>query len=330
MKETRAYSIGIVGATGLVGQALRALLVERAFPVRELRLFASERSAGQVVGGVSVEAIQEGCFSGLDGVFFCVGAELARELAPKALAEGCWVVDNSSAFRMNPDVPLVVPEVNPEALEGGSRLIANPNCSTIIALMALAPLHKAFGLKTCVASTYQAVSGSGVVATKALETELGGVVRGNEPEALHYRHPIAMNVIPEVDAFLEDGSTREEQKMEEESRKILGEPGLRVATTCVRVPVARAHSIAITAGFEQPVSLEASAAVLEAAPGVVFCQNQEDYPTPLDCSLKEACYVGRLRKTDVFEHGLALWAVGDQLWKGAALNAVQIAELMVD
>lgn len=327
--QKQAYSIGIVGATGLVGQALRKLLRERSFPIKKLKLFASKRSAGQTLNGVLVETVKPHSFAELDGVFFCAGSEVSHELAPQALAQGCWVIDNSSAFRMNPDVPLVVPEVNPEALEGGARLIANPNCSTIIALMALAPLHKVFRLRECVASTYQAVSGSGVAATKALARELGAIAMGEETGALHYRHPIAMNVIPEVDAFLKDGSTREEEKMTEESRKILGLPELRVATTCVRVPVARAHSIAITAGFERPVSREIAEAILAAAPGLVFCKKPKDYPTPLDASLKKECYAGRLRKTDVFEYGLALWVVGDQIWKGAALNAIQIAELMV-
>lgn len=327
--QKQAYSVGIVGATGLVGQALRQLLRVRSFPIKELRLFASEDSAGQIFDGSIVEVVDARSFDGLDGVFLCVDARLASSLAPQALAQGCWVIDNSAAFRLNPEVPLIVPEVNLEALEEGARLIANPNCSTIIALMALAPLHRAFRLRACVASTYQAVSGSGVAASEALLSELEAVGSNQYCDAQYYRHPIAMNVIPEVDAFLEDGSTREELKMCEESRKILSLPSLRVASTCVRVPVARAHAIALTAGFELPVSKLSAEKILASAPGLIFCKEPEAYPTPLSAAMKAECFAGRLRTTDVFEHGLALWVVGDQLWKGAALNAVQIAERLI-
>jgi aspartate-semialdehyde dehydrogenase len=329
-----AYKIGIVGATGAVGQELIALLSQRSFPVAELKLLASARSAGKTITyGDQQWIIGEACeeaFAGLDLVFFSAGAGTSRELCPAAVKAGAIVVDNSSAFRMDPDVPLVVPEVNPHAVREHKGILANPNCSTAIALMGLAPLHQAFGLKRFIACTYQAVSGTGVKGMIELEEQVRAWTRGEIREPSTYPHPIAFNVFPHVDVFLDDGYTKEEMKMCNESRKIMGLGDLAVSTTCVRVPVLRAHSIAIHAEFERPVDLAAARAAIDAFPGVRLEDDVQAnrYPVPVDLAGQWNCAVGRIRKDKVFGNGLALWVVGDQLLKGAALNAIQIAELM--
>ena len=302
-----AYRIGIVGVTGAVGQELLALLAKRAFPVKELRPLASARSAGRKVayGGKdwTVQEAKPEAFEGLDAAIFSAGGSISLALAPEAVRRGCVVIDNSSAFRMREDVPLVVPEINEAALDAHRGIVANPNCSTAITLMALAPLHRAFGLRRFFASTYQAVSGTGAEAMKELEDPLRARARGETPAPQVYPPPPAFNLIPHVDSFLEDGYTKEEMKMLHEGRKILGHPTLRVSTTCVRVPVLRSHSIAVSAEFERPVDV-------------------------LDYAGKEKCGVGRIRKDTLSDNGLSLWVSGDQLWKGAALNAVQIAEAL--
>lgn len=240
------------------------------------------------------------------------------------------MIDNSSAFRMDDAVPLVIPEINPDALEKHQGIIANPNCSTAIALMALCPLHKTFGLRRFFAATYQAVSGSGAAAIGELKAQTQAWSDKKEPEPHVYPHPIAFNLIPEVDAFLDNGYTKEEYKMLNESRKILNLPALRASTTCVRVPVFRTHSIAINAEFAEPIDVNKARAAIEHFEGAELCDVPEknQYPTPVGYTKKIACGVGRLRRDSAFENGLAFWVSGDQLWKGAALNAIQIAECL--
>lgn len=329
-----AYKVGIVGVTGAVGQEILALLASRNFPVEELRPLASARSTGKTIefGGKTWtirEATPES-FEGLDFAIFSAGGSISKALAPEAAKRGCIVIDNSSAFRMDPNVPLVVPEINAHALKNHKGIIANPNCSTAITLMGLYPLHKAFGLKRFFASTYQAVSGTGAAAMEELKKQVVAWANGEKLETGVYPYQIAFNLIPHVDSFLEDGYTKEEMKMLNEGRKILELPELVCTCTCVRVPVFRAHSISVDAEFEKPVSVEAAR---KAIAEFVGAEVQDDpankvYPMPLFYQNKVKCGVGRIRKNTAFDNGLALWVCGDQLWKGAALNAIQIAEEM--
>ena len=329
-----AYKIGILGATGAVGQEIIRLLHERAFPIQELRLLASARSAGKTQSyGDQIWTIEEATpdsFEGLDLAIFSAGGSQSLKFASEAVARGCVVIDNSSAFRMEPEVPLIIPEINPQAIDGHQGIIANPNCSTAIALMGLYPLHQAFGLKSFIASTYQAVSGSGAGGLVELETQVRSWVDGGPMQKEVYPHQIAFNLLPHVDKFLEDGYTKEEMKLLNEGRKILGLESLRVTCTCVRVPVFRAHSISISADFEKPVSIEAAREAIRNFEGADLVDNFEktQYPMPIDYSEVVPCGVGRIRRDHVFENGLAFWVTGDQLWKGAALNAIQIAELL--
>ncbi len=302
----------------------------------DLRLLASARSAGKSISyeGRSwvIEEATEASFKDLDLCIFSAGGTQSKAFAQAAVASGCIVVDNSSAFRNDPEVPLVVPEINPEALEAHKGIIANPNCSTAIALMGLYALHQAFGLKRFIASTYQAVSGSGAGGLLELEQQTRAWAKGEALQKEVYPHQIAFNLIPHVDAFLEDGYTREEMKMRNEGRKILGLEDLEVTCTCVRVPVFRAHSISISAEFEGPVSVEAAREAIAGFEGAELVDDPEQgrYPMPLEYSEVVPCGVGRIRRDRVFENGLALWVTGDQIWKGAALNAVQIVELLHD
>lgn len=327
-----AYKVGIVGATGAVGQEILALLASRNFPIAELRPLASARSAGKKLAYAGKEwTIAEAkpeAFDDLDFAIFSAGGDISRALAPEAAKRGCIVIDNSSAFRMNDAVPLVVPEINADALKSHRNIIANPNCSTAISLMALYPLHKEFGLKRFFASTYQAVSGTGAAAMQELQDQLHQWADGKAMTKTVYPHQIAFNLIPQVDSFTESGYTKEELKMVNEGRKIMSLPGLRASTTCVRVPVLRAHSIAISAEFEKPVDVARAREVIAAFPGAEVIDNpaNKEYPMPWFLSGREKCAAGRIRKDDALDNGLALWVVGDQLWKGAALNAIQIAE----
>ena len=329
-----SYRIGIFGATGAVGQELLQLLVNRSFPAESIRLFASARSAGKTasVGDKTwtIEEANAGAFSELDLALFSVSGGFSKEMGPKAVEAGCVVVDNSSAFRMDPEVPLDVPEVNLDALDAHKGIIANPNCSTAITLMGLYPLHQVFGVKRFFASTYQAVSGSGVAGMQELEKQTRAWAADETSAPETYPHPIAFNVLPHVDVFYPDGYTKEEHKMTDESRKIMGTPDLRVSTTCVRVPVMRAHSVAISAEFEKAVDLDAARAAIEAFPGVQLIDNPDEnsYPLPLNQAGLNDCAVGRLREDLAFDNGLCFWVVGDQILKGAALNAVQIAEAL--
>lgn len=329
--------VAIVGATGAVGEEMRLCLEQRGFPVGKLKLLASARSAGKRLpfGGaeVAVEELRHDSFAGVDIALFSAGGSISLEFAPSAAAAGAVVIDNSSAFRMDPEVPLVVPEINPEAaLARPKKIIANPNCTTIISLMALAPLHEAFGLETVIASSYQAVSGSGAQGIVELEEQVKAIAEGREFTPRVYPRQIAFNVIPQVDAFLDSGYTKEEMKMLHEGRKIMGLPELKVSCTCVRVPVYRSHSVSITAGFRRPVEVAAARAAFDGKPGVkvVDCPAERQFPVPLDTTGKDDCLVGRIRRNIVLENALDLWVVGDQVRKGAALNAVQIAELLLN
>lgn len=334
MSKTPSFIVGIVGATGAVGQELLHLLHERNFPLAGLRLFASARSAGKVISyrghDYRIEEAKPGVFAEVDLAFFAAGGPVTRALAPDAVKAGCLVIDKSSAFRMDPAVPLVIPEINPEALRSHGGIIANPNCSTAVTLMGLWPLHQRFGLKRYIAATYQSVSGTGAEAISELESQVQAHVHHRELPRKVYPYQIAFNVIPQVDTFGPNGYTGEETKMMLESRKILGLPDLKVSATCVRVPVVRAHSVAVTAEFERPVSVEEARAAIAGFSGAQLVDEpgRQQYPTPLDFSRKVRCGVGRIRVDTALDHGLSFWVSGDNLWKGAALNAIQNAELM--
>lgn len=335
MDKTASFTVGIVGATGAVGQELLALLLGRNFPLASLRLFASARSAGKVVECAgrkfTVEEAKPGVFADVDVAFFAVDGATTRALAPDAVKAGCLVIDKSSAYRMDPAVPLVIPEINPERLRQHQGIIANPNCSTAVTLMALWPLHREFGLKRYFAATYQSVSGTGADAIDELEAQVQSHAKGAPITKKVYPYQIAFNAIPQVDSFGSDGYTGEETKMREESRKIMGLPHLKISATCVRVPVVRAHSVAVNAEFERPVSVEAARAAIAAFGGAQLVDDpaKQIYPTPLDFSRQVKCGVGRIRVDSALDNGLSLWVSGDNLWKGAALNALQNAELMV-
>lgn len=304
--------------------------------MESLRTFASSRSVGRQLecAGTSytLEETSPEIFAELDVAFLAASGELARQLAPEAVARGCVVIDNSSAFRQEPEVPLVVPEINPGAAHRHRGVLANPNCSIAITLMGLYPLHRAFGLKRAVCCTYQAVSGAGLEGMKELEAQVKAWAEGREPEppSAFPGHPIAFNLVPQVDRFYEDGYTGEERKMANEARKILDLPNLPLSATCVRVPVFRAHSIAVHAEFERPVNLREARQAIELFEGAVLCDDPEArvYPTPVQFSETVSSGVGRLRVDSALDNGLAFFVSGDQLWKGAALNAIQIAEAL--
>nr|WP_296072826.1 aspartate-semialdehyde dehydrogenase [uncultured Actinoplanes sp.] len=334
--------IGIVGATGQVGGVMRRVLAERQFPVDQLRLFASARSAGRTLpwqdGEVTVEDAATASYAGLDIVLFSAGKASSKEYAPRVAADGAVVIDNSSAWRMDPDVPLVVSEVNPEAARNRPKgIIANPNCTTMAAMPVLRPLHEEAGLVAMVATTYQAVSGAGLAGVSELQEQVSKVVDraaelAHDGRAVEFPAPrsfpktIAFNVVPQAGSFVDDGlgETDEEQKLRNESRKILGIPSLLVSGTCVRVPVFTGHSLQINARFAAPLSPARARELLAAAPGVEL----SDVPTPLEAAGRDPSYVGRIRSDETAENGLSLFVSNDNLRKGAALNAVQVAELV--
>jgi len=324
--------VAVVGATGAVGIEMLKTLERRSFPVGKLTLLASARSAGRTLRfqgtEIPVQELKQGAFAGVDLALYSAGGSISREFAPNAARAGCVVIDNSSAFRMDDTVPLVIPEINAADVRDHRGIIANPNCTTAVTLMALYPLHRAFFCKRIFASSYQAVSGTGAKAIEELRRQVDQVVQGQPVTREVYPHQIAFNVLPQVDAFLPSGYTKEEMKMENEGRKIMHHPGFRASVTCVRVPVYRAHSVAVSAEFEKPVSVEAAREVLRGAPGLDVVDDPANarYPVPLDQAEKDNCAVGRLRKDCALENGLCFWVSGDQLLKGAALNAVQIAE----
>lgn len=334
----QGYNIAVVGATGAVGVEMIETLEKRGFPVKSLRLFASERSVGKKLKfkgmDITVELLKADVFTDIDFALFSAGASRSKEFAPAAVKAGCVVIDNSSAFRMEPDVPLVVPEVNPEDAKKHRGIIANPNCSTAIMLVVVYPLHRMNPVKRIVVSTYQAASGAGAKAMAELEEQTAKILRGEKnvkAEVLPQR--IAFNLFPHVDAFLDNGYTKEEMKFINESRKIMHAPNLMVTATCVRVPVYRAHSEAVNLEFERPMSVAQVRDLLAKAPGVKLVDDPANkrYPMPIDASGEYDCLVGRIRQ-DVSRtdgRGIDLFVSGDQLLKGAALNAVQIAELLI-
>jgi len=322
----------IVGATGAVGQELLELLADRAFPLTSLRAFASARSVGRSVTfrgeSVPVESLPDDGDLGADVVFSSAGGTLSRAHAWSWASHGAVVVDNTSAWRLDPRVPLVVPEVNPGAIAGHQGVIANPNCSTILALLALAPLHRAFGLTRATVATYQAVSGAGQAAIGELVDQTRDVLAGEPARPERFPHPIAFNLFSHDSEVGVDGYNLEERKLLLESRKILGLPALRISATCVRVPVARAHAEAIHAEFERPVTEDEARAVLAAAPGLQIVDDRDGnrFPMPLDASGRDEVLVGRVREDAGLPGAIALFLAGDQIRKGAALNALQIAE----
>jgi len=330
-----AYNVAVVGVTGAVGEEMLRVMERRSFPVANIKLLASSRSAGKPLEfrgkEHAVEALRVNSFEGVDIAFFSAGGSISKEFVPIAVDCGATVVDNSSAFRMHDGVPLIVPQVNGAAVSTHRRIIANPNCTTAITLMALAPLHRAFGVKRIFASSYQAVSGAGARAIAELREQTKRVSGGHKVEPEVFPHQIAFNVIPHIDAFTGNGYTKEEMKMQNEGAKILGLPGFHASVTCVRVPVFRAHSVAVSAEFERPVDLDAARAAIREFPGVELFDDPDanHYPMPVDCAGKDNCVVGRLRKDCAFENGLSFWVCGDQLLRGAALNAVEIAELVI-
>lgn len=329
------YRVAIVGATGLVGQEFIRVLEQRNFPVAELRLFASDRSAGRRLKFRGeelpvLETSEEG-FRGVELALFSAGAEVSREWAPVAARAGAVVVDNSAAWRMDPEVPLVVPEVNPEDVAWHRGIIANPNCSTIQMVVAINPIHRVNRIRRVVVATYQSVSGSGSAAIDELRAQSEAVLRGEVVEPSVYPHQIAFNLVPHIDRFYEDGYTKEELKMLQETRKIMHEPDLPVSATCVRVPVFIGHSEAVHLELSEPMSPAEARRILAQAPGVVVVDDpaRNLYPMPRDAAGRDEVFVGRIREDKALEPGLAMWVVADNVRKGAALNAVQIAEELI-
>jgi aspartate-semialdehyde dehydrogenase len=349
------YHIAVVGATGAAGTELLRVLERRSFPVASLRPIGSRRSVGKSVqfcgDAIAVEKLDAASFEKIDIAFFSAGGDVSRSHVPIACQANAIAIDKSSAFRMDPQVPLVIPEINAEDVRLHRGVIANPNCTTTVMLMALYPLHKIFRVHRVFAATYQAVSGSGTRGVEELAQqtkswaedeqrcsgrpvsdakETAFAQPGSATPATVFPHPIAFNLLPHVDSFLESGYTKEEVKMQEETRKIMHLPTLHVSATCVRVPVYRAHSVAVTAEFVRPVSVEQAREVLSKAPGLELVDEPHNnrYPTPLDVAGKDNCQVGRVRLDCALDNGLSFWVSGDQLLKGAALNAVQIAELL--
>ena len=331
-----AYKVAVVGATGNVGREMLSVLAERQFPVSEVVALASTRSVGTEVSFgdriLKVKALDYFDFKGTDICLMSAGGKVAKEWAPKIVAQGAIVIDNSSAWRMDRGVPLVVPEVNADALnEIKKGIIANPNCSTAQLVVALKPLHDLAIIKRAVISTYQSVSGAGKDAMDELFRQTRAVFVADPIEREKFTKQIAFNVIPHIDVFLDSGYTKEEWKMMVETQKIL-DPDIQVTATCVRVPVFIGHSEAVTLEFEKPITAERARAVLREAPGVLLIDKREDggYATPIDCAGEDATYVSRIRKDPTVENGLSLWIVADNLRKGAALNAVQIAECLIN
>ncbi len=327
--------VAIVGASGVVGGTVRRILEERGFPLAELRLLASERSAGRRLpfrgAELEVQLLGADSFTGVDLAFFAAGGDVSKEWVPVAAAAGATVIDKSSVFRMDPKVPLVVPEVNADHLASHTGVIATPNCSTIQMVVALKPLYDAAGIERVVVSTYQAVSGSGQGGIAALDTQTHAWAAGEPVRKQFYPYQIAFNLLPHIDSFLPSGYTKEEQKMIDETKKIFAEPDLALTATCVRVPVFGAHSEAINVQTRDKLTAAQARELLAAAPGVELVDDPSElrYPMPLDAEGKDAVYVGRLRDDPTIANGLDFWVVSDNLRKGAALNAVQIAEELV-
>lgn len=328
------YRVAILGATGAVGTELLALLEQRDFPIAALKLLASARSAGQTLSfkgeHLPIEAVEDKSFKNVDLVLASAGASVSKAWVASAIAAGAVFIDNSSAFRMDPTVPLVVPEVNPQAAESHRGLIANPNCTTILMAVATYPLHQVQPIRRIVAATYQSASGAGARAMEEVKTQAQAILRGQEPVAELFPYPLAFNLFPHNSTLNEQGYCEEEMKMINETRKIFGAPDLRVTATCIRVPVLRAHSEAINLEFDRPFDVAQARDLLSQAPGVTLVEDwQANYfPMPIDATGKDDVLVGRIRQDLSHPTGLELWLCGDQIRKGAALNAVQIAELL--
>jgi len=331
------YNVAIVGATGAVGEQMREVLQERKFPVGEMRLLGSERSAGQFLEFDGrqhrVGVLNENSFENTDIALFSAGGTVSAKYAPLAVSAGAVVVDNTAHFRMAPDIPLVVPEVNARAIRDykSRGIIANPNCSTIQMVVALKPIHDAARIKRVVVSTYQSVSGAGRQAMEELSQQIAALFNGKDVEKKKFPHQIAFNCIPHIDVFMEDGYTKEEWKMIHETRKILGEPSLQVTATTVRVPVFCSHSESVNVETEKKLTAGEVRALLREAPGIIVADEPENnlYPLALEATGKDATYVGRIREDHSVQNGINLWVVADNLRKGAALNAVQIAEILI-
>lgn len=331
----KTYTVAILGATGAVGQEMRKLLEERNFPVGTLKLLASARSAGKEVlfrgKPIVIEEAREEAFQGVDIVLGAAENDIAMQFAPAIKAAGAVFVDNSSAFRLDPNVPLVVPEVNGEDVKHHNGIIANPNCSTIITLTAVAALNRLSPIQTMVASTYQAVSGAGVAGISELHQQVSDLEAGKEAQVKTFAHQIAFNLIPQIGGEQYEGYTSEEMKLQNEGRKILHLPEMKVSCTCVRVPVVRSHSISATMTFQNPIAVEQARAAIATAPGCKLVDDlkHNQYPMPLDTSDQDLVWVGRIRPDLTNPGGITLWCCGDQVRKGAATNAVQIAELLI-
>ena len=331
----KQYRVAVLGATGAVGQEMIKILQERKFPVRELIPLASARSAGKLIdfNGGKV-AIQEACDEAFEGVDIVLGAaenDIAEKFADAIVKSGAVFVDNSSAYRLDPNVPLVVPEVNPEDVKLHKGIIANPNCVTTISLTAVNALHQAAPIKSIIASSYQAVSGAGAAGPVELMNQVKALANGEEAEVKTFQYQIAYNLIPQIGGEQESGYTSEEMKMQYEGRKILHAPDMKVSCTCVRVPVVRSHSVSLRLLFDRPVSVEEARAVLANAPGVKLVDdlNNKQYPMPLDTTDQDIVFVGRIRPDLTDDNALCLWCCGDQVRKGAATNCIQIAELLI-
>lgn len=336
LRKKNKYAVAVVGATGAVGSEMVLTLEQRDFPLDSLRLFASERSEGRTVEfkgrEMPVETLNDNSFRGIDLALFSAGAERSKTWAPVAAKAGCVVIDNSSQWRMEPDVPLVVPEVNPDDLKRHKGIIANPNCSTIQMVVVLKPLHDVARIKRVVVTTFQAVSGTGKQAMDELMEQTANLLNFREIQCRVYPHQIAFNCLPHIDKFLENGYTKEEMKMVNETRKIMGDASIRVTATTVRVPVFRSHSESVNIETEKKVLANEARAILSRAPGVIVYDAPERniYPLPVDTAGKDETYVGRIREDESTDNGLNLWIVADNLRKGAALNAVQIAERLIE
>ena len=336
LKKKEKYVVAVVGATGAVGNEMVATLEEREFPVERLRLFASERSEGKSLqfegSEIPVETLNEDSFRGIDIALFSAGAERSKIWAPVAAQSGCVVVDNSSQWRMDPKVPLVVPEVNPHDLKWHKGIIANPNCSTIQMVVVLKPIHDVARIRRVVVTTFQSVSGTGKKAMDELLQQTTDLLNFREVKCNVYPHQIAFNCLPHIDKFLENGYTKEEMKMVDETKKIMGDDSIRVTATTVRVPVFRGHSESINIETEKKLSANEAREVLSAAPGIVVFDAPEKnvYPLAIQVAGKDETYVGRIREDESIHNGLNLWIVADNLRKGAALNAVQIAEKLLE
>jgi aspartate-semialdehyde dehydrogenase len=331
------YNVAVVGATGAVGEQMREILQERLFPVGELRLLASERSAGQFLEfeqkQIRVEVVREDSFDDIDIALFSAGGSVSGKFAPIAVAAGAVVVDNTARFRMEPDVPLVVPEVNASEIANykSRGIIANPNCSTIQMVVALKPIHDAARIKRVLVSTYQSTSGAGRKAMEELSQQTQALFNGKEPVREKFPHQIAFNCIPHIDVFLPSGYTKEEAKISNETKKILGDSSIGVTATCVRVPVFCGHSESVNIETEKKLTVGDVRAILREAPGVLLCDAPEEnvYPMAIDAVGTDATMIGRVREDDTVPNGINLWIVADNLRKGAALNAVQIAEILI-